>query len=128
MSKQKSILNQASSEVISDNHLLENPEGLPDESTGIVLSTHIPKMVRAIFENARDPGVALIFHYHSKTHPLKHYTLYDGLEHILAEEVIEHLEECGETTYGYRKNREGHPEQYATGKKYIFRFRKKRAA
>lgn len=123
MARTQKRLNDSSSKVIEENHLKQNPEGLPDQVTGIVITNHIPQYRKVVFLNNRDPGVALHFHYHSKTHPLKHYTLFHGLEHELPVEVIDHLESCGEAQYGYRKNREGHPEHYVTGHKYIFQFR-----
>ena len=124
MAKAKSKLNQASSEVIQENILKENPAGLPDEATGIIShSTHIPEMRKVIFLNGRDPGVALHFHYHSKTHPLKQYTLYHGFEHELDVEVINHLESCAERIYGYRKTAQGMPEHYVKSLKYIFSFK-----
>lgn len=119
MARPRSILNDRKSEVIEANVLQENPEGLPDES-GIVLSRFIPKMKKIQFLNGRDPGEALFFHYHSKTHPLKHYTLYHGQEHDLPEEIIAHLENCAEAQYGYRQGRDGHPEMYTKSHKYIF--------
>jgi len=129
----KKNLNSKDSEYIEKNHLEQNPEGLPpcDETltdNKVVISNHIPEMRKAIFVNSRDPGVALHFHYHSKTHPLKHYTLYDGLEHVLPEEVINHLENCGQAMYAYRKSPAGHPEHYVSGYKYMFQFRNKRVA
>ena len=127
MSKQKSILNDKPSEVIEENILKENPDGLPDAS-GVVLSTHIPKMRKIEFVNGRDPGYPLEFHYHSKTHPLKHYQLFHGFKHELPEEVIEHLENCSENQYAYRKNAQGHPEQYVKGKKYLYQCKNVRAA
>jgi hypothetical protein len=99
--------------------LEENPDVLPE--CGIVTECkHIPEMRRIIFLNGRDPGVPLDFHYASKTHPLKFYTLYHGQEHDLPVEVIYHLEDCGENQYGYRTGRSGHPEMYVKSKKYIF--------
>jgi hypothetical protein len=116
-------LNTQKAEVIERNHLLQDPEGLPPTSSTVVLSTHIPEMRRVIFLNGRDPGCALNFHYHSKTHPLLHYTLYHGMEHELPVEIIEHLENCGEKIYGYKTGPEGHPEAYVKNTKYIFSFK-----
>jgi hypothetical protein len=135
MSRLKSQLNNASKEVIEKNILLQNPEGLPtevkglpDEVTGIVISKEIPKMKKVVFLNGRDPGETLYFHYHSKTHPLKQYTLYHGQEHELPVEVIEHLESCGESIYAYRTGRDGHPEMYRKSMKYIFQFKSSKVA
>lgn len=127
MSKPISLLNNKSSEVIEDNILKENPEGLPDES-GLVLSRHIPKMRKIQFINGRDPGYPLEFHYHSKTHPLKHYQLFHGFNHELPEEVIEHLENCAENQYAYRKTPQGHPEMYVKSQKYLFQCKNVRQA
>lgn len=119
----KSKLNNASAEVIERNHLAEDPENhLPNSK--VVFAKHVPEMRKVIFINGRDPGCALHFHYHSKTHPLHHYTLYHGLEHELPVEIIDHLESCAESIYGYKPGAEGHPEQYVKGKKYIFSFKK----
>lgn len=118
-------LNQASSEVIEQNILRENPDkslGIPDES-GIVIATavdEIPKTKRILFINGRDPGYPLDFHYHSKTHPLKIYTLYHGKEYDLPEEIIDHLEQCAESQYGYKAGADGHPAMYVKGKKYLY--------
>jgi hypothetical protein len=119
MARPKSKLNDQKSEFIEENVLKENPEGLPDE-TGIVLHKHIPKMERIVFLNGRDPGYPLDFHYHSKTHPLKSYTLYHGHEHDLPMEVIDHLENCAERQYGYTTGPDGHPKMYVKSLKYIF--------
>lgn len=119
MAKQKSKLNEAKSEVIEENILKENPVGLPDEA-GIVITNHIPEMRAITFINNRDPGHTLEFHYHSKTHPLKQYKLIHGQEYDLPVEIIDHLENCAERQYGYRTGRDGHPEMYTKGLKYIF--------
>lgn len=125
-------LNDAKSEVIAENVLQENPEGLPpiDYSQGekVVIAKQIPKYRKIVFLNGRDPGVALMFHYSSKTHPLKNYTLFHGYEHELPEEVIEHLEQCHEPQYAYRKGTNGHPEQYTESVKYIFQCRNTKKA
>lgn len=117
--KSKKILNDAKSEVIEKEFLQENPEGLPDAS-GIVITKYIPPMKRIVFLNGRDPGVPLEFHYASKFHPLKQYKLLHGHEYNLPEEVIEHLEQCSEPQYAYRKGADGHPEMYVVSRKYIF--------
>lgn len=119
MAKTQKRLNDAKSEVIEENILKENPEGLPSESE-IVVATEIPPMQRVIFLNGRDPGYPLDFHYHSKTHPLKQYTLYHGKEVDLPIEIIEHLETCAERQYGYRPGPNGHPEMYVKALRYIF--------
>lgn len=124
MARTRSKLNAASSEVIEKNVLQENPEGLPkiDPSYGesIVIAPVVPEMRRITFVNGRDPGQELMFHYHSKTHPLKHYTLFHGKEYDLPVEVIDHLENCAEKVYGYRPGQSGHPEMYTKSLKYIF--------
>lgn len=122
----KSKLNNKGSEYIEQNILKESPEGLPPCPTvpqegEIVMTRHIPEMKKVTFINGRDPGYPLDFHYHSKTHPLKHYTLYHGKDHLLPVEIIEHLENCAESQYGYRQGANGHPEMYVKGKKYLYR-------
>lgn len=119
MAQQKSKLNDLKSEVIEENILKENPEGFPFEDK-IVITHHIPEMRRIVFINGRDPGQELMFHYASKTHPLKHYTLFHGKEYDLPVEVIEHLENCAEKVYGYQPGPSGHPEMYVKSLKYIF--------
>ena len=126
MSKVKSNLNDKSSEYIQENILKDSPEGLPPCPTvpnvdEVVIAKTLPQMKWINFQNGRDPGQELMFHYHSKTHPLKHYTLYHGKEYLLSEEIIEHLENCSERQYGYRTGPSGHPEMYIKGLKYIFR-------
>jgi len=129
MARKKSVLNQAPKEVIEKEFLEPNPigfkpfEAAEKELDGVVPVAVMPKMVRKIFLNGRDPGVALHFHYHSKTHPLKHYTLFHGKEHELSEEIVTHLESCAERQYGYRQSPDGHPEHYVKALKYIFQFR-----
>jgi hypothetical protein len=113
-------LNQASPEVIAENFLKE--DAIPD-APKIVIAKGMPEIRRIEFLNGRDPGQALHFHYHSKTHPLHHYTLYHGQHYDLPVEVIEHLESCAETIYAYKKGLSGHPEMYVSGKKYIFQCR-----
>lgn len=120
-------LNDASSEVIEKNFLEQTPEGLPD-ATGLVIAKDMPIYRTIQFFNGRDPGYALQFHYHSKTHPLKQYTLYHGMKHDLPEEIIEHLENCGEHIYGYRPDVQGKPEMYVQSKKYLFQCKTVRKA
>jgi len=124
MARPRSKLNQASPDVIATNVLKMNPEGLPevDLSFGekVVIAKTIPETRRVQFINGRDPGQELMFHYHSATHPLKHYTLFHGKEYDLPVEIIEHLENCAEKQYGYRPGPNGHPEMYTKSLKYIF--------
>lgn len=126
MAKTLKKLNDASVKVVEENILKENPDGFPN--TAVVIAKEIPEMKRIMFLNNRDPGVALQFHYSSKTHPLHQYTLYHGFEHDLPQEVIDHLESCAERQYGYRKNPEGHPEHYVKSLKYIFQCKPVRKA
>lgn len=125
--RRQSKFKDASSEVIAENVLQENPEGLPPVDHNIVekivVMKHVPKYKIATFLNGRDPGVALHFHYSSKTHPLKHYTLYHGMEHKLPAEVIDWLESCNEPQYAYAPGQSGHPESFIASRKYIFQFR-----
>lgn len=122
-------LSGKSSEYVKENFLQQNPEDLAP--CNLVVGNTMPepsKMVRFIFHNQRDPGVALHFHYHSKNHPLKHYTLFHGLEHELPQEIVDHLESVGEPQYGERKTADGHPEPYVKGHKYIFRCQTRKSA
>ena len=105
--------NEQKQTVVNENVLLENPEGFPNElPEPIVISNHIPEMRTGIFINNRDPGYPLEFHYHSKSHYLKHYKLIHGKEYTLPLEVVQHLESCAEPQYDYRKGYDGHPEMY----------------
>ncbi len=122
MARPRKNLNEVSSEIIEENFLQENPGILPDAS-GLVTAKAVPQMRRIVFLNGRDPGCALMFHYHSKHHPLKHYTLYHGKEVDLPVEVIDHLENCAEAQYGYKQGPDGHPMMYTKGHKYIFQCR-----
>ena len=122
-------LNTAKPRVIAENVLKQNPEGFEEaEAPTIVVMDHIPEYRKVVFLNGRDPGVALHFHYASKTHPLKHYTLYHGFEHELPLEIIDHLESCAENQYAYRKTPQGEIEQFVNSKKYIFQFRNSKKA
>jgi hypothetical protein len=127
MARTQSKLNDASSEVIGEEILKQDPTGLPEtKESNIVIAKQMPKeqeMVKFIFLNGRDPGVALHFHYSSANCPLKNYTLYHGMEHVLPREIVDHLESCGEAQYGYKPGIEGHPEMYVKSHKYIFQCR-----
>lgn len=132
MAKTQSKFKNASSEVIERNFLEQDPEGLPptvDREDEIVVAAQMPDYREIEFVNMRDPGQELMFHYHSKTHPLKHYTLFHGKTYNLPVEIIEHLESKAEKQYGYRQGSSGHPESYVKGHKYIFQCKSvKRAA
>lgn len=126
MARPQSKFKNAPKEVIEQNLLQENPEGLPSTANvpaegEIVIAKYVPEMRRVIFVNGRDPGQELMFHVHSKTHPLKHYTLFHGKEYDLPVEIIEHLESCAERQYGYRQGPNGHPEMYVKSFKYLYR-------
>lgn len=131
MARPKSKLNQATPDVIDANFLSEKAQGSPDVKSpneGVVVATFIPPTERIQFLNGRDPGCELLFHYHSKNHPLKHYTLFHGKEYDLPVEVIDHLENCAEKQYGYRMGPNGHPEMYTKSLKYIFQCKRVRKA
>lgn len=114
-------LNDASSEVIENNILKENPEGFEKaEVSSVAIMNEIPKMETIIFRNDRDPGIPLEFHYHSKTHPLHHYKLFPGEQYTLPVEIVEHLENCAVPLYSYRKGPDGHPQMYVAGYKNNF--------
>lgn len=131
MARPVSKFKNASSEVIEKNVLAQDPEGLPAcewTEDKIVIAKAVPEVRHIVFLNGRDPGQELMFHYHSKTHPLKHYTLYHGKEYDLTVEIIEHLENCAEKQYGYRQGPNGHPEMYVKSFKYIFQCKHARQA
>lgn len=119
-------LNEQSKEIIEENFLKLDPE-IPSEDE-IVIAKTIPTYKKVMFLNGRDSGITLEFHYSSATHPLKHYKLVHGLETELPEEVIDHLESCGENFYNYRRGLDGCPQLYVSGKKYLFQFKQAKAA
>jgi len=127
MARPPKALNEAKAEVIAENILQENPEGLPpvdhEQLDKVVVAKEMPKYRKIVFLNGRDPGFPLDFHYASKTHPLKIYKLLHGQEYDLPEEVIEHLESCNEPVYAYRKGADGHPQMFIESRKYIFQCR-----
>lgn len=87
----------------------------------VVIMHEIPQQEKIVFRNQRDPGYPLEFHYASKTHPFKQYTLTDGQEYHLPKEVIRNLESCRENIEKYRKNpNSGLPEIYVAGYKTHF--------
>jgi len=87
----------------------------------VVIANEIPQLEKIIFRNQRDPGYPLEFHYASKTHPFKQYSLIDGQEYSLPKEVIRNLEGCRENIEKYRKNQSsGLPEIYVAGYKTHF--------
>ena len=120
-------LNDAKSEVIAENILKQDPEGLQKtedvQLDQVVITKHIPEYRTVVFLNGRDPGYPLDFHYASATHPLKLYKLLHGHEYKLPVEIIEHLESCNEPQYAYRRGLDGHPEMYIVSRKYIFQLR-----
>lgn len=122
MPRPKSKLNEATSEVIEENILKENPEGLPEikEPSIVQVVQNLPRMETIIFRNDRDPGMPLEFHYHTKTHPLGRYKLFHGKQYTLPTEVVEHLEGSSIPIYSYRKGPDGHPEMFVSSFKYNF--------
>lgn len=87
----------------------------------VVVTHEVPQHEKIIFRNQRDPGYPLEFHYASKTHPFKQYSLIDGQEYQLPKEVIRNLEGCRENIEKYRKNQNsGLPEIYVAGYKTHF--------
>lgn len=122
----KERMNDKPAEVIEKNFLQASSPDMPPSHTvpdagQIVPMATLPNTQRFTFHNGRDPGHPLEFHYHSKTSPLKHYTLHHGHEYELPIEIIDHLEQCGEAQYGYRPGIDGHPQMYVKGKKYLYR-------
>lgn len=102
----------------ADESIEQVREELKDEQ--VIVATDIPRTETVIFRNQRDPGHVLQFHYSSKTHPFKQYTLVDGKKYPLPIEVIKNLEGCRENIEKYRKNSEGNPEIYIAGYKTHF--------
>jgi hypothetical protein len=127
-------INDMPKEVIEKNFLSQESDEIPTD-VKVVVAKEIPAYERVLFQNNRDPGCTLYFHYCSKTHPLKHYTLAHGLEYDLPVEVIKHLEgqnksdpySCHSRIYSERKNYEGMPENYVSGYKPYFQLRSVRA-
>lgn len=128
MARPKSKLNNAKSKVIEDNILKENPDGMSGVIPKVVPVKVMPEMETVVFRNDRDPGVMHEFHYHSATHPLKHYKLYHGKEVTLPVEIIEHLENRKIPLYAYRPGPDGHPEMYINGYRYYFTCKRVRKA
>jgi hypothetical protein len=103
----------------ADESIEEVREVLKDKK--VVIANEIPQLEKIIFRNQRDPGYPLEFHYASKTHPFKQYSLIDGQEYTLPKEVIRNLEGCRENIEKYRKNQSsGLPEIYVAGYKTHF--------
>ena len=130
MINKKTNIGQSKSEVVQEEILKQNPEGLPEASADfvspdseIVISNVIPPHRRVIFVNNRDPGYPLEFRYHSKACPLKAYTLFHGQEVDLPEEIITHLEGLGEMQYGDRIGPGGRHERFVSGKKFYYQLR-----
>lgn len=90
------------------------------QEDAIIVFSQVPQHEKVIFRNQRDPGYPLDFHYASKTHPFKQYTLIDGKEYTLPSEVVRNLEGCKEYVYKHRKTSEGIPEIYTAGYKSHF--------
>lgn len=137
MAKPKKLspkLNEMKKEIIEKNFLAEEIEEIPTE-VKVVVSREVPKYEKIIFQNNRDPGCTLYFHYASKTHPLKHYTLAHGFQYDLPVEVIKHLEgenatdpySCHSRLYGSRQTEQGGYEPYVNGYKSYFQCKAVRA-
>lgn len=117
-------LNDQRPEVIERNFLKEEVEedlGIATEKKPVVVAKEIPQMDTIVFQNNRDPGETLYFHYHSKNHPLKHYELVHGMQYTLPREVVRHLEgdnpydpwSCHMRKYARRVREDGRTETYA---------------
>jgi len=117
-------------ETIEKNFLATEPEGIPTEQK-VVVAQEVPRYEDVIFMNNRDPGSTLYFHYRTKTHPLKHYTLVHGMQYKLPSEVIRHLEgqnaydpySCHSRLYGIGTNQEGNACPVVNGYKPYFQCR-----
>ena len=133
----KPRLNDCTGETIEKNFLTEDMDIPVNEQVVIhPAAMPIPKFEKIVFMNNRDPGVTLHFHYHSKTHPLRHYDLIHGQTYDLPVEVIQHLEgqrefdpwACHSRLYGQRKKSDGTTETYINGYKSYFQCKTVRAA
>ena len=126
-------LGEHGKETVEKNFLEENPEITTDNK--VVVANEVPKMEKIIFQNHRDQGLPLSFHYASKTHPLKHYELFHGQEYLLPVEIIMHLEgqnksdpyACHRRLYGRRMKPDGVSETYVTNYVPYFRCQPVRA-
>lgn len=126
-------LNDMDKESIEKNFLLEDPE-LPTEER-VVVAKEVTKYEKVRFHNLRDPGVTLHFHYHSKTHPLKHYDLIHDQIYDLPIEVIKHLEgeaswdphACHTRIYGRKMDAEGKSVTFVNGYRPCFQLKTVRA-
>lgn len=114
-------------EQLQEDHLIgpanESMEDIREalQENKVVVAKELPDYEKIIFRNQRDPGHVLAFHYSSKTHPFKQYSLIDGQEYSLPREIIRNLENCRENIEKYRKNeRSGLPEIYIAGYKTHF--------
>lgn len=123
-------LNNMDKETIEKNFLVEDSADIPTEQK-VVIAKEIPDFEDIIFQNNRDPGCTLFFHYASKTHPLKHYTLVHGQQYKLQSEVVRHLEgqneydpySCHSRLYGVGQNAEGNAAPVVNGYKSYFQCR-----
>lgn len=123
-------LNDLDKETIQQNFLGDEAPKI-DANETVVVAKEIPKYEDVIFVNNRDPGSTLYFHYASKTHPLKHYTLVHGQQYKLPVEIIQHLEgqndadpySCHSRLYGLGQNAEGNACPVVNGYKPYFQCR-----
>lgn len=97
--------------------LLEN-EDMPAELV-VHLAKEIPEEQEVIFINNKDPSQVLEFHYHTKTHPLKHYKLIPGQKRKLPVEVIKHLEGQSDKD-PYSCHRREYEERFVDGSTQLF--------
>jgi len=97
--------------------LLDNPD-MPAELV-VHIASQIPEEQEIIFINNKDPGETLEFHYHSKTHPLKHYKLIPGQKRKLPVEVIKHLEGQSDND-PYSCHRREYEEKFVDGFSQLF--------
>lgn len=114
-------------ETLQDDHLTgpanESMEEVREalKENQVVIAVEKPDYETITFRNQRDPGYPLEFHYSSKTHRFKQYTLIDGQTYALPREVIRNLESCRENIEKYRKSsHSGLPEIYIAGYKTHF--------
>jgi hypothetical protein len=126
-------INEQSKEEIEKNFLQEDADVLLEQK--VVIANEIPLMEKIIFQNFRDPGLTLEFHYASKTHPLKRYALIHGQQYLLPVEIVKHLEgqssmdpySCHSRTYSQRIRADGIHETFVSGYNPYFRCQPVRA-
>lgn len=127
--RKKPTLNKQKEQIINKEFLKEDisdeMKAILNDAKKIEVVKKMPKMVKVIFRNQRDPGVTLKFHYSNACEgiPLTHYTLVDGKEYILPQLVVNHLEERNLPRYHDVKGEEGTTTPQIKSRTYNFMFK-----